>query len=171
MASHVGLCNNPTDLCDTAESIVDSALSYARALGCLFSCHLPSPASLLPPPAHLCFDRELSGSSRAAPASPESPRARVPPARAGNATAIPSCHRGRALARERAPCKCLQGSSTTLPLMLNKVLKSKALCKCCSYYQVGVLWFSSRELSCSRWLVLEAGPACLTFSFAGRRLS
>jgi len=48
-------------------------------------------------------------------------------------------------ARKRVPCKCLQGSSTTLPLMLNKVLKSKALCKCCSYYQVGVLWFSSRR--------------------------
>lgn len=66
MASHVGLCNNPTDLCDTAESIVDSALSHTRALGCLFSYHLPSPASLLPP-VHPCFDRELSGSSRAAP--------------------------------------------------------------------------------------------------------
>lgn len=49
------------------------------------------------------------------------------------------------LARNRVPCKCLQGSSPTLPLMLNKVLKSKALCKCCSYYQVGVLWFSSRR--------------------------
>lgn len=48
-------------------------------------------------------------------------------------------------ARKRDPCKCLQGSSTALPLMLNKVLKSKALCKCCSYYQVGVLWFSSRR--------------------------
>lgn len=58
---------------------------------------------------------------------------------------IHSSHCTCVLARKRVPCKCLQGSSTTLPLMLKKVLKSKALCKCCSYYQVGVLWFSSRR--------------------------
>lgn len=58
---------------------------------------------------------------------------------------ILSSHRARASARRGDPCKCLQGSSTTLPLMLNKVSKSKALCKCCSHYQVGVLWFASRR--------------------------
>lgn len=91
---------------------------------------------------HLRFDYKLSGSSREVLASSERLRVRVPLASAEAVIAIHSSH--RVLARERAPCKYLQGSSTTLPLMLNKVLKSKALCKCCSYYQVGVLWFSSR---------------------------
>lgn len=123
---------------------MDSAPSQTNALAYPYPYQLPSPVSLLPSLIHLCLDYKLLGNSWEVLASQERLWARVCSRLYGDCNSTHSSHGPCAWARKRAACKCLQGSSATLPLMLNKVLKSKPPCKCCSYYQVGVLWFSSK---------------------------
>lgn len=145
MASQVGLCNNLTD----------SSAITPRASWILYSArqvHLDTPVLNIYLLQCLCF--LLSSICASVINSWGTPgrcwlhrRGSEPgsvPASTEATISIHSSHGTCAWARKRVACKCLQGSSATLPLMLNKVLKSKPPCKCCSYYQVGVLWFSSK---------------------------
>lgn len=144
MASHVGLSNNLTD----------SSMITLRASWILHSAkEAYLDTSFLTIYLLLCLCFFLSCICALIISSQETPERRWLPWRgckSGSALAstettlsIHSSHWACVLARKRVPCKCPQGSSTTFPLMLNKVLKSNPLCKCRSYYQVGVLWFSS----------------------------
>lgn len=172
MASHMGLCNNLTD----------SSVITLRALWILRSAKQAYlDISFLTIYLLLCLCFLLSCICALIISSQETPERHWLPWRgckSGSAPAsmeatvsIHSSHWACVLARKRVPCKCLQGSSTTFPLMLNKVLKSNPLCKCRCYYRVGVLWFSSRRAQLLKWLVLEAGLGCSAFSFAGGRLT
>lgn len=146
MACHVRLCNKLTD--SSAITLRTSWILHSAK-----QAHLDTSFLTIYLLQHLCF--LLSRICALIIRSQRTPGRCWLPCRgceSGSALAsteatisIRSSHCSCVLARKRVPCKCLQGSSTTLPLMLNKVLKSKALCKCCSYYQVGVLWFSSRR--------------------------
>lgn len=148
MASQVGLCNNLTD-----SSVITLRASWIlhAAKQILFD----TPILTIYLLQCLCFllssTYALIISSWGTPGRCWLHRrgwARVCTRLSMEATIPSTSHSLCAWARKRAACKCLQGSSATFPLMLNKVLKSKPPCKCCSYYQVGCSGFLPRELSC-----------------------